>query len=100
MAFPLRTPRHRLRNRWLRVFAWRKTTEGGGFMAKFMCTHTVPAKSMNRDRLTQFTDAAQKDPVIKGYRSFTNLSEGRIVCVLEAPTKEDVAKWFQKMNMP
>ena len=33
------------------------------------------------------------------YRSFVNLSEGKAVCFLEAPDKEAVAAWFEKMKM-
>jgi hypothetical protein len=38
--------------------------------------------------------------VVKGYRSFCSLAEGKAVCILEAPDKESVAAWFQKMGMP
>ena len=33
-------------------------------------------------------------------RSFLNLSEGKVFCVIEAPSKEALAAWFQKMQMP
>ncbi len=42
---------------------------------------------------------AQQDSVVRGYRSFVNLSEGKAVCVLEAPDMETVAAWFEKMKM-
>ncbi len=69
-------------------------------MSKFMCTHTVPPGTLTREQLSQFSQAAQKDPVVRGYRSFANLSEGKAVCVLEAPSKEAVTTWFGKMRMP
>ena len=53
-------------------------------MAKFMCTHTLPKGKFTEDQLRQFADAAQKDPAVKGYRSFVNLAEGKAVCVMEA----------------
>jgi hypothetical protein len=28
------------------------------------------------------------------------LAEGKAFCVMEAPSKEALAAWFQKMNMP
>jgi len=69
-------------------------------MAKFMCTHTVPPGKFTADQLKQFADAAQHDPTVKGYRSFANLAEGKAICVMEAPTRENVAAWFNKMGMP
>ena len=69
-------------------------------MAKFMCTHTLPAGKFSPDQIRQFAQAAQQDPTVKGYRSFANLAEGKAVCVMEAPTKEAVATWFIKMGMP
>ena len=69
-------------------------------MAKFMCTHTLPAGKFSADQIRQFAQAAQQDPTVKGYRSFANLAEGKAVCVMEAPNKEAVSTWFTKMGMP
>ncbi len=69
-------------------------------MPKFMGIHTMPPGGFTREQLNQFTQAAQQDPVVRGYRSFGNLSEGKAVCILEAPNKEALAAWFQKMGMP
>jgi hypothetical protein len=69
-------------------------------MAKFMCTHTMPAGKFTADQFRQFAQAAQQDPTVKGYRSFANLAEGKAVCVMEGPSKEAVAAWFTKMGMP
>jgi hypothetical protein len=69
-------------------------------MAKFMCTHTLPAGKFSPDQLRQFAQAAQQDPTVKGYRSFANLAEGKVVCVMEAAGKDAVAAWFAKMGMP
>ena len=49
---------------------------------------------------TPSSQAAQQDPVVKGYRSFCSLSEGKLVCILEAPNKDSVSSWFKKMNVP
>ena len=65
-----------------------------------MCTHTVPPGEFSIDQIRQFAEAAQNDPLVKGYRSFANLSEGKAVCVVEAPSKEAIAAWFAKMHMP
>jgi hypothetical protein len=69
-------------------------------MPKFLCVHPVPPGSISRDQIDQFAQAAQNDAVVKGYRSFCSLSEGKLVCILEAPTKDGVSDWFQKMKMP
>ena len=69
-------------------------------MPKFMGIHTLPPGGLTREQVTQFAKASQEDPTVKGYRSFVNLSEGKAVCILEAPKKEDVAAWFKKMQMP
>ena len=69
-------------------------------MPKFMSTHTMPPGGFTREQLNQFAQAAQQDPLVQGYRSFVNLSEGRATCILEAPNKEALAAWFQKMGMP
>jgi hypothetical protein len=69
-------------------------------MSKFMCTHTIPPGKFSADQIRQFAEAAQQDPTIKGYRSFANLAEGKAVCVMEAPGKDVLASWFQKMGMP
>jgi hypothetical protein len=69
-------------------------------MAKFMSTHTLPPGAMKREQVNQLAEAAKSDPVIKPYRSFCNLSEGKIMCVMEAPNKQALADWFKKMNVP
>jgi hypothetical protein len=69
-------------------------------MPKFMCTHTMPPKSLTRDQYCQVAAASQQDPTVKGLQSFANLSEGKIYCVWEAPKGEAIAAWFKKMNVP
>ena len=69
-------------------------------MPKFMSTHTMPAGAMRREQVTQLAQAAQNDPIVRPYRSFLNLSEGKVFCIMEAPSKDALAAWFQKMQMP
>jgi hypothetical protein len=69
-------------------------------MPKFMSSHTLPPGAMKREQVNQLAEAAKNDPVIKPYRSFCNLSEGKIFCVMEAPDKESLAGWFEKMRVP
>jgi uncharacterized protein DUF4242 len=69
-------------------------------MPKFMSSHSVPAGAMKREQVDQLAKAAQNDPRVKPYRSFLNLAEGKVFCVMEAPDKDALAAWFKKMSMP
>ncbi len=69
-------------------------------MPKFMSDHTLPAGGFTREQLEQLAQAAQQDSTVRGDRSFTNLSEGKAMCVFEAPDKKALADWFQKMEVP
>lgn len=69
-------------------------------MSKYMCTHTVPPGKFSTEQIKQFAEASQKDSSVKGYRSFANLAEGKVVCIMEASNKDAVAAWFSKMGMP
>jgi hypothetical protein len=69
-------------------------------MPKFMSSHSLPAGAMRREQVNQLAEAAQKDGTIRPYRSFLNLSEGKVFCVMEAPNKDALAGWFAKMKMP
>jgi hypothetical protein len=69
-------------------------------MPKFMSSHTMPAGSLKREQVDQMAKAAQSDPVVKPYRSFLNLAEGKVFCVMEAPSKDALAVWFSSMQMP
>ncbi len=69
-------------------------------MPKFMSSHTMPAGALKREQIDQMAKAAQSDPVVKPYRSFLNLAEGKVFCVMEAPSKDALTAWFSKMQMP
>jgi len=69
-------------------------------MPKFMSGHTMPAGALKREQVNQLAQAAQNDPKVKPYRSFLNLSEGKVFCIMEAPDKQTLTAWFQKMQMP
>lgn len=69
-------------------------------MRKYMCIHTVPANSFTRQQCEHLAKTSQQDPNIRGYRSFLNLSEGKIVCIVESPDQPSVENWFRKMNVP
>lgn len=69
-------------------------------MAKFLCLHTLEPASLTRQQVDQMTQAGQKDPVVKGYRSFICASDGKVACVIEAPDKQSASNWFKKMDVP
>lgn len=69
-------------------------------MPKFMSSHTMPAGALQREQVNQMAQAAQSDAKVRPYRSFLNLAEGKVFCVMEAPDKQTLAAWFQKMKMP
>jgi hypothetical protein len=69
-------------------------------MPKFLCIHTVPPNKVSREQVNQMAQAAQRDPAVKGYRSFCSLSEGKLVCILEAANKDAISSWFRKMELP
>lgn len=69
-------------------------------MRKFMSCHTLPAGALKREQVDQMAHAAQNDPLVRPYRSFLNLADGKAVCVMEAPDQQTLASWFKKMQMP
>jgi len=74
--------------------------KGKHTMPKFMSSHSLLPGAIKRDQVNQLANAALNDPVIQPYRSFLNLSEGKMFCVMEAPDKNSLEAWFQKMQMP
>jgi hypothetical protein len=69
-------------------------------MAKFMCMHTFGLGQVTTEQAKQISAASQKDPTVKGERSFLNLSEGKGVCIWEAPNEQALAGWFDQMKVP
>jgi hypothetical protein len=69
-------------------------------MPKFMSSHTMPAGALKREQVKQLAQAAQSDATVRPYRSFLNLTDGKVFCIMEAPSREALATWFQKMKMP
>ena len=69
-------------------------------MKKFLCVHTFPVGAYTYEQICQLSVAAQHEPSVRGYRSFFNLTEGKVWCVLEAEKREAIVAWFEKMGMP
>jgi hypothetical protein len=66
---------------------------------KFLSTHTFPSGAYTYDQICQLADASQREQDVRGYRSFLNLSGGKVVCILEGDDREAVAAWFDKMGI-
>ena len=69
-------------------------------MSKFLCLHTLPPGGLTRDDVQGLATAGQNDPVVRGYRAFLNLTEGKGACIIEAPDAKSVGDWFTSMNVP
>ena len=69
-------------------------------MNRYMVAHTIGPNSLNRQQVEEISSAMQQDPVLRGYRSFANLSDGKVVCVIESPDQSSVTDWFRKAGVP
>ena len=68
-------------------------------MKKCLCAHTFPAGAYTYEQICQLADTARHDPTVRGYRSFFNLTEGKVWCLLEAERREAIVAWFEKMGV-
>ena len=69
-------------------------------MPKFMCQHTLPPHAVSKDQVCQMSEALRREPALRPYRAFFNLSAGKVFCIMESPDQATLANWFKKMNMP
>ena len=69
-------------------------------MPKFLSIHTLPPGEFSLEQIEEIAARGQNDPDVRGYRSFHSLAEGRIVWILDAPNKEAVYAWCEKMGLP
>ena len=69
-------------------------------MHKFFCTHTLPPGALSPEQVCQVTEASQHEMDVREYRSFFNLTEGKVWCVVEAKDREAIVAWFKKMEIP
>lgn len=72
----------------------------GASVPLFMTLLSPEPGSIAPERIREIAAAGQRDPVVRGYRSFHSLSEGRIVWLLEAPDRKAVEDWFARMDLP
>ena len=69
-------------------------------MPRFMAIHTLPPKGMTLQQVKDFARLSQQDQVVKGQQSFGNLAEGKVVCILDAPSKNELREFFENKGMP
>lgn len=66
---------------------------------RFMVCHTLapntsPEDAQHNQRLTQ------RDKRVRGYRSFISLSDGKAVCIYDAPDQAALEAWLQSSDLP
>jgi Protein of unknown function (DUF4242) len=69
-------------------------------MPKFLCMHTVPPKGVTMEQVKQISQMSQTSKGAKGVRSFGSLTEGKMGCIFEAASKQDVVNFFASAKMP
>lgn len=69
-------------------------------MPIFMTIHDIPSDEITPERVKQIARAGQSSRLVRGYRSFHSLQEGRIVWLLEANSRVDVASWCDEVGLP
>ncbi|WP_395139865.1 nickel-binding protein [Armatimonas sp.] len=69
-------------------------------MPRFLSVHTFPPGTFTLERIEEIAARGQHDSVVRGYRSFHSPTEGQIVWILEAPSKEAVLDFCQRMGLP
>lgn len=55
---------------------------------------------MTLEEAKQIAVATQGDPNVKGYRAFLNLSEGKAVCIWEAPDEKALVERLHRIELP
>jgi hypothetical protein len=69
-------------------------------MNRYFCAHSFPPSSLTHEQVCQIGEASQHEEHVRGYRSFLNLSLGKVWCVMEADSREALVAWFDKMKIP
>lgn len=69
-------------------------------MQQFMCIHSFQPGSITQEQLEQFAQLAQRSDEVKGIQSFSNLSEGKAICIMEAEDKATLKDFFERNGMP
>jgi len=65
-----------------------------------MTIHDIPADELTPERVRHIAQAGQSSGLVRGYRSFHSLQEGRIVWLLEAKSRSHVQAWCDEVGLP
>ena len=65
---------------------------------RFMVLHTLEP-GVGYDDCEQYQQLTQSDAQVKGVRSFINMTEGKAVCIYDAPDEEALAKWLLSVGL-
>jgi len=65
---------------------------------RFVIEHPMEA-GCTRERVDEIHRNATVDPDITWYRTFLNLTEGRGVCLFDAPDRDRLIKWLDDNDM-
>lgn len=66
---------------------------------KLMVVHTMEPNSPFKEAAAVQRET-QKDPAIRGLQSFLNLTEGKAVCIYDAPDRKALAEWLRQKKIP
>ena len=69
-------------------------------MKRFMVLHTMLPGMLTMEKVQEVEGKMRQGPEIRGYRSFLNLTEGRGVCLIDAPDAETLGAWLRNANIP
>jgi hypothetical protein len=69
-------------------------------MLRFLSVHTFTPGEFTPERIEEIAALGQSDSVVRGYRSFHSPAEGQIVWILEAPDKEAIYSFCQRVGLP
>ena len=69
-------------------------------MPIFMTIHDIPKDEITAERVNAIALAGQSSRLVRGYRSFHSLHDGRIVWLLEARSRSDVQAWCDEVGLP
>lgn len=65
-----------------------------------MTIHDIPKDEITAERVNAIALAGQSSRLVRGYRSFHSLHDGRIVWLLEARSRSDVQAWCDEVGLP
>lgn len=66
---------------------------------RFIVVHTLGPK-LSRDQAQAMQQQTRQDAQVKGYRSFVNLTLGRVFCIYDSPSQESLEDWLRRNSLP